>query len=48
MVDAVLDPANAAAVDALRAQGQALVWARHTVAHRAAAVHERAVAACGV
>jgi hypothetical protein len=47
VVDAVLDPANAAAVDALRAQGQALVWARHTVAHRAAAVHERAVAACG-
>lgn len=47
VVDAVLDPANAAAVDALRAQGQALVWARHTVAHRAAAVHERAAAACG-
>jgi hypothetical protein len=43
VVDAVLDPANAAAVDAIRGQGQALVWARHTVSHRAAAMHEAAV-----
>jgi hypothetical protein len=44
VVDAVLDPANAAAVDAIRGQGQALVWARHTVSHRAEAIHQHAVA----
>ena len=42
-VDAVLDPANAASVDAIRAQGQALVWARHTVQERAAVMHRLAV-----
>ena len=43
IVDAVLDPANAGAVDAIRAQGQALVWARHTVQERAAVMHRRAL-----
>jgi hypothetical protein len=38
VVDWVLSPANRAAVDAIRAEGQALVWARHTVYHRAAAL----------
>ena len=42
VVDAVLAPGNADAVDAIRAQGQRLVWARHTVSHRAAAIHELA------
>ena len=36
VVDWVLEPANRGAVDAIRAQGQTLVWARHTVHHRAA------------
>lgn len=38
VVDWVLHPAHRAAVDAIRAQGQAIVWARHTVFHRAAAL----------
>ena len=38
VVDFVLDPANRGVVDAIRAEGQALVWARHTVFHRAAAL----------
>lgn len=38
VVDWVLEEANRAAVDAMRAQGQALVWTRHTVHHRAAAL----------
>lgn len=42
LVDAVLDERNSAAIDAIRAQGQALVWSRHTVTHRAALVHELA------
>ena len=42
VVDAVLDERNSAAIDEIRAQGQALVWSRHTVAHRAAAMHELA------
>ena len=42
LVDAVLDERNNATIDAIRAQGQALVWSRHTVTHRAAAMHELA------
>lgn len=38
VVDWVLLPSSRPAVDAIRAQGQALVWARHTVFHRAAAL----------
>ena len=36
VVDWVLEPTNRRAVDAIREQGQTLVWARHTVHHRAA------------
>ena len=38
---------NADAVDTIRRQGQALVWARHTVAHRAAALHALALRLVG-
>jgi hypothetical protein len=38
VVDAVLDPANRPYVDRVRAQGQELVWARHTTSDRAAAI----------
>ena len=41
-VDFVLHPDNRALVDMVRAQGQALVWARHTTATRAAALDELA------
>lgn len=43
VVNAVLDPVNADAVDTVRRQGQALVWARHTVSHRAAVLHAAAL-----
>lgn len=38
VADAVLDPANRAAMDAIRRQGQELVLARHTSTHRAAEI----------
>ena len=43
VIDAVLAPENSAAVDMMRQQGQALVWARHTSSNRAAALHAHAV-----
>jgi hypothetical protein len=46
-VDAVLDASNAEAVDTIRRQGQALVWARHTVAHRASSLHALALRLAG-
>ncbi len=39
VVDWTLDPANRASVDSIRRQGQALVWSRHTVSHRASTLH---------
>lgn len=38
VVDWVLSPLNRKEVDTIRAEGQALVWARHTVYHRAASL----------
>jgi hypothetical protein len=43
VVDGVLDPARRADVDAIRRNGQSLVWARHMVSHRAAVLHARAL-----
>ena len=43
-VDFVLHPANRRLVDSIRAQGQALVWSRHTSAHRVATLHQLATA----
>ena len=42
IVDAVLDVRNSASIDTIRKQGQALVWARHMVANRAAILHQLA------
>jgi len=39
VVDIVLDLRNRDIVNRIRAQGQALVWARHLTSHRAATVH---------
>jgi hypothetical protein len=44
VLDAVLDPAHRAAVDEVRRNGQALVLTRHLIFHRAAALHEAALA----
>ncbi len=44
VVDWALAPANRASVDTMRRQGQALVWSRHTVSHRASALHAVALA----
>jgi hypothetical protein len=44
VVGAVLDPARRAAVDEVRRNGQALVLTRHLIFHRAAALHEAALA----
>ena len=43
VVDWVLRASNREAVDRIRAQGQALVWARHTVNHRAASLDTAAL-----
>ena len=43
VVDYVLNPASAAAVDIIRRQGQGLAWARHTVAIRANQLHASAI-----
>ena len=48
VVDWVLGAANRGAVEAVRAQGQALVWARHTVQHRVAALNAAARMAAAV
>lgn len=45
VVDWVLDAAHRPAVDKVRAQGQAIVWARHTVYHRAASLDAAAISA---
>ena len=42
IVDAVLDDRNRAKIHTIRAQGQGLIWSRHSVSHRAALVHELA------
>lgn len=41
--DWVLNPANRAEVDRIRLAGQALVWTRHLVTHRAATTHQAAL-----
>jgi hypothetical protein len=43
VVDGVLDPSRRGDVDAIRRNGQNLVWARHTVSHRAVALHAHAL-----
>ena len=43
VVDWVLDPSNRSAVDSMRRNGQALVRARHTTAHRAKQMNETCV-----
>jgi hypothetical protein len=47
VVDAVLDADNRPAIDAIRRQGQQLVWARHMVHHRANTLHTWATYAAG-
>jgi len=43
VIDAVLDSSNRLEVDAIRLQGQQLVWSRHMSSHRAAAINTIAV-----
>ena len=44
VADWVLDPANRGRVDEMRLAAQAVAWTRHTVAARAVALHEAALA----
>ena len=44
VIDATLDPGRRLAVDEIRRNGQALVHTRHLVFHRAASLHETALA----